>query len=103
GARISPRRRCLSSQHFSAPDLSRAVDDPPQCFFQATRTDDTLDQATCTHGSNPARLMTWVVATAVRAEIFALPHISKLPGPATPWTRQPARMAQTRRVYYMRG
>jgi hypothetical protein len=54
GARISARRRRLSFQHFSAPDLSRAVDDPPHC-------------------------------------------VSKLPGPTTPWTRQPARMAQIRR------
>ncbi len=53
-ARISARRRRLSFQHFSAPDLSRAVDDPPHC-------------------------------------------ISKLPGPTTPWTKQPARTAQTRR------
>src|SRR5260370_1816475 len=60
GARISARRRRLSSQHFSAPDLSLAVDDPPQC-------------------------------------------ISKLPGPTTPWTKQPARMAQIRRVYDMGG
>src|SRR5260370_17396937 len=30
GAKISARRRRLSSQHFSAPDLSRSVDMPPQ-------------------------------------------------------------------------
>jgi hypothetical protein len=29
---------------------------PTSVHFQATRTDDTLDEATCTHGSNPARL-----------------------------------------------
>src|SRR5260370_39994184 len=30
GAQISARRRRLSFQHLSAPDLSRAVDDQPQ-------------------------------------------------------------------------
>ena len=30
GAKISARRRRFSSQHFSAPDLSRSVDVPPQ-------------------------------------------------------------------------
>jgi hypothetical protein len=39
--------------------------------FRAAEADDTQGAATRTHGSNPARLRHWEVATAIRAEIFA--------------------------------
>ena len=113
--KISARRRSLSSQHFSAPDLSRALDDPPYCIsklpgrttplprqparmaqirrvydvggsgrsprrdlrptehFEATRTDDSLDEATRTHGSNPARSAQRRWQSLRCAEVFALP------------------------------
>jgi hypothetical protein len=52
---------------------------PAAPSFQAAETDDTLGDATRTHGSNPARLRHWEVTTAIRAEIFALPRARSLP------------------------
>ena len=47
---------------------------PTSLHFEATRTDDPLDEATRTHGSNPARNAHFQMDHPRRAEIFAPPH-----------------------------
>ena len=55
-----------------APDLSRAVGEGSSPVLTAPRPD-TLDEATRTHGSNPARHTRFKMDYPRRAEIFALP------------------------------
>jgi hypothetical protein len=47
---------------------------PTSLHFESSDTEDTLDEATRTHGSNPARNAHFQMDHPRRAEIFALPH-----------------------------
>ena len=69
-----------------APDLSCAVDDPPHCVSKLPRP--TLAGRWNAHAwlkSGAIRL--WMVPTAIRAEIFALPHAVSKNTPASQLTQ----------------